>query len=61
MPESIVQKFDKTAVWLRDRIGIRTLEFTMVLCLICGISVALIVRVGSGVIHSLEAFAASMP
>ena len=61
MPESIGQKFDKTAVWLRDRVGIRTLEFTMVLCLICGISVALIVQVGAGIIHSMEAFAASMP
>lgn len=61
MPESIEQKFDKTAIWLRDRVGIRTLEFTMVLCLICGLSVALVVHVGTGVIESLEAFAATMP
>ena len=61
MQESMAKKWDKSVVWLRDRIGLRTLEFSILLCLVCGISVALVVEIGAGILHSLEAFAAAMP
>lgn len=61
MPENVEKYMDKAVVFLRDRVGIRTMEFVAVMSLIFVVSVSVLVKVGSDFLESISVFASMLP